>query len=79
MGPSYKKNIQRIIQTEPNWFVDKDVSEVANKLTTQYGIPGAKESQVSVTLTRLFKQGVLSRKEEKGKFLYSIANSKTSA
>jgi hypothetical protein len=75
---SYMTNIRRIIQNEPDWFVDKAIGDVASKLTTEYSVPGAKEIQVSVALTRLFKKGILSRKDDKGKYLYSIAANKTS-
>ena len=66
--PSYKKNIQRIIENEPEWFIEKDIGDVASKLKTEYGVPGAKEIQVSNTLIKFFKKGILARKEEKGKW-----------
>jgi hypothetical protein len=75
-APFYKNNIRRIIDEEPEWFVEKDVEAVAEKLKTAYGVPGAKEIPVSTALLRLFKEGLLTRKEEKGKYLYSVTTLK---
>jgi hypothetical protein len=74
--PFYKNNIRRIIDEEPEWFVEKDAKEVADKLKTEYGVPGAKETVVSTTLKRFFKNGLLTRKEAKGKYLYSVTSLK---
>lgn len=74
--PFYKANIQRIIDEEPGWLVEKDIGEVASKLRTEYGVPGANETQVSNALIGFFKRGSLTRKEEKGKYLYSVTTLK---
>ncbi len=71
-APFYKGNIQRIIDEEPEWFVEKDAGAVAEKLKTEYGVPGAQEIPVSTALQRIFTKGILTRKEENGKYLYSI-------
>jgi hypothetical protein len=75
--PFYKSNIQRIIDEEPQWFVEKGVTDVVEKLKTQYGVPGAKDTPVGTALTRLFQKGLLTRKEDKGKYFYSVTTLKT--
>jgi hypothetical protein len=75
-APFYKGNIQRIMDKEPEWFVDKDAAAVAEKLKTEYGVPGAQEVPVSTALMRKFKKGLLTRKEENGKYLYSVISTK---
>jgi hypothetical protein len=72
--PFYKSNIQRIISKEPEWFANKDAREVTTKLKTEYGVPGANEKQVGTTLSRLFADGLLTRKEVDKKYLYSITS-----
>jgi hypothetical protein len=74
--PFYKSNIQRIINKEPEWFVDKDAKEVTTKLKTEYGVPGANETQVSTALLRFFADGLLTRKEVDKKYLYSVTSLK---
>jgi hypothetical protein len=74
--PFYKANIQRIIDEEPEWLVEKDTGEVAVKLRTEYGVPGANETQVGNALIGFFRKGSLTRREEKGKYLYSVATLK---
>lgn len=74
--PFYKNNIQRIIDEEPEWLVEKDAGAVADKLRTQYGVPGANETQVGNALRGFFKRGLLKRKEDKGKYHYSVASLK---
>jgi hypothetical protein len=75
-APFYKGNIQRIMDEEPEWFVDKDAGAVAEKLKTEYGVPGAQEIPVSTALMRKFKKGLLTRKEENGKYFYSVVSTK---
>ncbi|HVP26961.1 MAG TPA: hypothetical protein VMT26_04780 [Candidatus Bathyarchaeia archaeon] len=72
--PFYRGNIQRIIEKEPEWFVDRSVEEVASKLKTEYGVPGANEKPVGTALTRLFQKNLLTRKEADGKYLYSVTS-----
>jgi hypothetical protein len=61
-----------LIQKEPRWFVEKSREDVAEKLKTEYGVPGANIKPVGVALIRLFTDGTLTRKESGGKYLYSI-------
>jgi len=56
-APFYKGNIQRIMDEEPEWSVEKDAGAVAEKLKTEYGVPGAQEIRVSTALMRKFKKG----------------------
>jgi len=70
--PFIKNAILNIIEKEPQWFVDKSPEDVTERLTTSYGVPGAKVPPVSTALIRLFADGELTRREADGKFLYSI-------
>jgi hypothetical protein len=72
--PFYRGNIQRIIEKEPEWFVEKSVEEVTNKLKTEYSVPGANETPVGTALSRLFQKNLLTRKEADGKYLYSVTS-----
>jgi hypothetical protein len=70
--PFIKNAILNIIQKEPSWFVMKSPEDVTEKLKTEYGVPGANAKPVGVALIRLFTDGLLTRKESEGKYLYSI-------
>ena len=71
----YNINIQRIIDEEPEWFVEKDIGEVAGKLKFEYGVQRANGIHVNNSLIAFFRSGILTRKEEKGKYYYSLASS----
>jgi len=70
--PFIKSAILNIIHKEPHWFIEKSPEQVTEKLKTEYGVPGANVTPVRTALIRLFADGLLTRKELEGKFLYSI-------
>lgn len=70
--PFIKSAIGQIMEKEPEWLIRKFPKDVAEKLKTQYGVPGAKEDSVKVALLRFFKKGSLTREEIQGKYAYSV-------
>jgi hypothetical protein len=70
--PFVKRAIEELIKKEPEWFVEKFPEDVLDKIKTQYGAVGAKVDSVKVVLIRLFKKGILTRKEIQGKYAYSV-------
>lgn len=70
--PFIKNAVLEIIEKEPEWFVNKSPDDVADRLRTQYGVPGAKRSSVNVVLCRLFKKRMLTRQDVEGKYSYSV-------
>lgn len=70
--PFIKRAIQEIMEKEAEWFVKKFPEDVAKRLKTRYGVPGAKDESVTVALMRLFKKGLLTREEIRGKYAYSV-------
>jgi hypothetical protein len=70
--PFIKRPVLELIKKEPQWAVDKSPENFADKLKTQYGVVGARPETVNVVLIRLFKRGLLTRKEIQGKYVYSV-------
>jgi hypothetical protein len=70
--PFLTNAIDELLKKEPAWLVNKFSEQIAEKLTTEYGVPGAKAESVNVVMIRKFQRGLVTRKEINGKFAYSV-------
>jgi len=70
--PFVTNAIDELMKKEPEWLVNKFPEDIAEKLTTEYGVPGAKPESVNVVMIRKFQKGLVTRREMNGKYAYSV-------